>query len=37
MKQARKRCGKEKSSKPNKGIEAAKAVVSVLSNGPKKI
>ena len=36
-KQAYERCGKIKSNKPNKGLEAAKAVMSVLKNGPKKI
>ena len=28
---------KIKSNKPNKGLEAAKAVMSILKNGPKKI
>ena len=32
-KQAYERCGKKKSSKPNKGIEAVKAVLSILKNG----
>ena len=36
MSQARKRC-ENKSSKPNKGSEAASAVISILNNGPKKI
>tara|TARA_Y100001936_G_C15893305_1_gene569223 strand:- start:332 stop:757 length:426 start_codon:yes stop_codon:yes gene_type:complete len=36
-KQALERCGKIKSTKPNKGLEAAKAVMSILKNGPKKI
>ncbi len=35
--QAYERCGKLKSSKPNKGLEAANAVMSILKNGPKKI
>ena len=35
--QAKERCGIIKSSKPNKGLEAAKAVLSVLKNGPKKV
>ncbi len=37
MKQALERCGNIKSKKPNKGLEAAKAVMSILINGPKKI
>ena len=37
MKQAKERCGIIKSNKPNKGLEAAKAILSVLKNGPKKI
>ncbi len=36
-KQAYERCGITKSNKPNKGLEAAKAVESILNNGPKKI
>ena len=36
-KQAYERCGKIKSNKPNKGLEAAKAVMSIIKNGPKKI
>ncbi len=36
-KQAYERCGKIKSSKNNKGFEAAKAVLSILNNGTKKI
>ena len=36
MSQARKRC-EIKSSKPNKGSEAASAVITILKNGPKKI
>ena len=35
--QAKERCGIIKSNKPNKGLEAAKAVISILDNGPKKI
>lgn len=37
IKQAKERCGLNKSKKPNKGLEAAKAVLSILNNGPKKI
>ena len=37
IKQAKERCGILKSKKPNKGLEAAKAVLSILYNGPKKI
>ena len=37
MKQAKERSGLIKSKKPNKGLEAAKAVLSILNNGPKKI
>tara|TARA_B100000941_G_C28483980_1_gene543874 strand:+ start:233 stop:658 length:426 start_codon:yes stop_codon:yes gene_type:complete len=37
LKQAKERCGLIKSNKPNKGLEAAKAVMSILKNGPKKI
>ena len=37
LKQAMARSGKIKSNKPNKGSEAAKAVLSILNNGPKKI
>ena len=36
-KQAYERCGKIKSSKKNKGSEAANAVLSILKNGTKKI
>ena len=32
-KQAYERCGKKKSAKPNKGIEAVKAVLSIFKNG----
>ncbi len=35
--QAKERCGLIKSKKPNKGVEASKAVLSILQNGPKKI
>tara|TARA_Y100000591_G_C21819369_1_gene692707 strand:- start:1078 stop:1503 length:426 start_codon:yes stop_codon:yes gene_type:complete len=35
--QAKERCGIIKSSKSNKGIEASKAILSILKNGPKKI
>ena len=37
LKQAMARSGKIKSNKPNKGLEAAKAVSFLLNNGPKKI
>jgi 6,7-dimethyl-8-ribityllumazine synthase len=37
MSQALQRCGSGKSKKPNKGSEAANAVMSILENGPKKI
>tara|TARA_B100000963_G_scaffold292035_1_gene262231 strand:+ start:9738 stop:10163 length:426 start_codon:yes stop_codon:yes gene_type:complete len=37
IKQAKERCGMIKTKKPNKGTEAAKAVLSILKNGPKKI
>ena len=37
IKQANERCGKIRSKKPNKGSEAAKAVISILHDGPKKI
>ena len=37
MKQALQRCKKHNSKKPNKGSEAANAVMSILKNGPKKI
>ena len=37
QKQAYERCGIIKSIKPNKGYEAAKAVMSILQSGPKKI
>ena len=37
IKQAKERCGKIKSSKKNKGLEAANAVMSIMNNGPKKI
>lgn len=36
-KQAYERCGIKKSNKPNKGFEAAKAILSILKNGTKKI
>ena len=35
-KQAYERSGKIKSNKPNKGLEAANAVLSILYDGPKK-
>ena len=37
MKQALQRCKNSLSKKPNKGSEAAYAVMSILQNGPKKI
>ena len=37
IKQAQQRCESIKSKKPNKGSEAANAVISILFNGPKKI
>ena len=37
IKQAYQRCGIIKSNKPNKGLEAANAVLSILKNGPKKV
>ena len=37
MKQALQRCKSTTSKKPNKGSEAANAVISILFNGPKKI
>tara|TARA_Y100001958_G_C21108197_1_gene456002 strand:+ start:513 stop:938 length:426 start_codon:yes stop_codon:yes gene_type:complete len=37
MKQAKQRSSLIKSVKPNKGFEAAMAVLSILNNGPKKI
>jgi len=37
MKQAIQRCNSSISKKPNKGSEAANAVISILQNGPKKI
>ena len=37
MKQAIQRCRSATSKKPNKGSEAANAVMSILKNGPKKI
>ena len=37
MKQALERCKSTISKKPNKGSEAANAVMSILQNGPKKI
>ena len=37
MKQALQRCKNTISKKPNKGSEAANAVMSILQNGPKKI
>ena len=36
LKQAYKRCGIKKSNKPNKGLEAAKAVLSILKKWTKK-
>ena len=36
-KQALERCGKIKSKKSNKGLEAPKAILSIIKNGPKKI
>ncbi len=35
--QARQRCKSTNNKKPNKGLEAANAVMSILKNGPKKI
>jgi 6,7-dimethyl-8-ribityllumazine synthase len=37
IKQAKERCGLVRSNKTNKGLEAARAVTSILNNGPKKI
>ena len=37
LKQAKERCGLIKTKKPNKGLEAAKAVLSIIDNGHKKI
>ena len=37
MKQAIERSKKNSSNKPNKGAEAAKAIISILNNAPKKI
>ena len=37
LNQAKQRSKKTKSKKPNKGSEAANAVISILKNGPKKI
>ena len=37
LKQAKERCGLTRSNKTNKGLEAARAVMSILNNGPKKI
>ncbi len=37
LKQAKERCGLTRSNKNNKGLEAARAVMSILNNGPKKI
>ena len=37
LNQARQRSDKLSNKKPNKGSEAAKAVISILQNGPKKI
>ena len=37
IKQAEERCGLGRSNKTNKGLEAAKAVMSIINNGPKKI
>ncbi len=36
-KQALERCGIKRSNKTNKGLEAARAVISIISNGAKKI
>ena len=36
-KQALERCGAKRSNKTNKGLEAARAVISIISNGAKKI
>ena len=36
-KQAYERCGIKRSNKPNKGLEAAKAILSIFKNGTKKI
>ena len=36
LNQAKQRSKKTKSKKPNKGLEAAEAVISILKNGPKK-
>ena len=37
IRQAHERCGIIKSNKPNKGLEAAKAIFSIMKNGPKKV
>ena len=37
IKQAKQRCRLGRSNKTNKGLEAARAVMSILNNGPKKI
>ena len=37
IKQAKERCGLVRSNNTNKGLEAARAVMSILNNGPKKI
>ena len=37
LKQAKERCGLARSSKTNKGLEAARAVMSILNNGQKRI
>ena len=37
IKQAKERCGLVRSNKTNKGSEAARAIMSILNNGPKKI
>ena len=37
QKQAYERCGITSSNKPNKGLEAAKAILSIFKNGTKKI
>ena len=37
LNQARQRSDRLSNKKPNKGSEAAKAVISILKNGPKKI
>ncbi len=37
LKQAKERCGLIKTKKPNKGLEASRAILSILKNGTKKI